>query len=164
MKTKRQLSKEKWYNSNPDYQKNYMIEYNKMLKEKKLQKKEEQLEKIMKEDLWFEIKGYNKKYFINQDLQILNTTSLRFLKVINNVNGYQYVSLDGELKLYHRIIGSIFVPNPLNKAEINHKDGNRWNNAISNLEWLSHAENIQYSFDNLGRKSNLLNWKYNKSK
>ena len=47
----------------------------------------------------------------------------------------------------HRIIAKAFIPNPLNKSEINHIDGNRQNNAISNLEWCTSSENKQHAWD-----------------
>lgn len=47
----------------------------------------------------------------------------------------------------HRIIAMTFIPNPENKLEVNHKDGNKLNNSIDNLEWCTHQENIQHSYD-----------------
>ena len=60
-------------------------------------------------------------------------------------NGYLTVSLSkngiGTTYLIHRMIGDAFILNTKNKAEINHKDGNKLNNSISNLEWVSSSEN-----------------------
>lgn len=51
--------------------------------------------------------------------------------------------------LVHRIVASTFLEDHLgDKITVNHKDGNRLNNNIENLEWLSRAENIQYGFEN----------------
>lgn len=46
----------------------------------------------------------------------------------------------------HRIIAELFIPNPSKLAEVNHKDSNPSNNKVQNLEWLSHKDNLQYSF------------------
>ena len=53
----------------------------------------------------------------------------------------------------HRIIASLFIPNPELKEEVNHKDCNKFNNSIENLEWVSGKENKEYAhkFGNAGR-------------
>ena len=47
----------------------------------------------------------------------------------------------------HRLIGIAFIPNPLNKSQINHIDGNKLNNSINNLEWVDAGENIRHAYD-----------------
>lgn len=44
----------------------------------------------------------------------------------------------------HRIIAITWLDNPLNLSEVNHKDGNKLNNAVDNLEWCSHKDNIKH--------------------
>ena len=48
----------------------------------------------------------------------------------------------------HRIIASIFIPNPNNLEQINHKDCNRKNNNVDNLEWVSQCQNWEYAQTN----------------
>jgi hypothetical protein len=64
--------------------------------------------------------------------------------------GYYMVSLSKNRKTVpqrvHRLIAINFIPNPENKPHVNHLDGDKLNNAISNLEWCTHLENMQHAF------------------
>lgn len=64
-------------------------------------------------------------------------------------------------KTIHRLVAQAFIPNPQNKSQVNHKDGDRCNNNISNLERCTNAENIRHSFAELGRRWSRY-WKYGK--
>ena len=51
--------------------------------------------------------------------------------------------------LVHRLVATAFIPNPLGLPVVNHKDGNKLNNAVSNLEWATYSDNMRHSWRNL---------------
>ena len=56
----------------------------------------------------------------------------------------------------HRIIASMFIPNPNNYSDVNHKNNNPSDNRVENLEWLSHKDNLEYGFTHGNRSRNEL--------
>lgn len=84
--------------------------------------------------------------------------SERILKPWTNKKGYFIVGL-GEKKgnrfLIHRLVAITFIPNPDNKPFINHKDGNKSNNKVENLEWVTAQENTRHAFDSGLHKNHL---------
>jgi hypothetical protein len=73
------------------------------------------------------------------------------LKQTPSSKGYLNVGLhfDGKIKRYrvHKLVAMVFIPNPEEKPFVNHIDGNKENNCVSNLEWCTHKENVQHSFE-----------------
>lgn len=71
--------------------------------------------------------------------------------------GYLYVKLwiDGKSKaaFIHRLVAQAFIPNPKNKPEVNHIDGNKHNNYVTNLEWVTSKENKNHA-----KRNNLSNY------
>lgn len=69
----------------------------------------------------------------------------KVLKPYKKNHGYYAVSLSKDGKWFtteiHRLVAKAFLPNPMNKKVVNHKDGNKLNNHIDNLEWTSYKEN-----------------------
>ncbi len=60
-------------------------------------------------------------------------------------NGYGYISLgrNGRFRA-HRLVAQTFIPNPNNLAEVNHKDKDKMNNSVENLEWMSRQQNAEH--------------------
>lgn len=90
-------------------------------------------------------------YYATKDGRIWSTKQNKYLKTRKNNKGYDLVniSIDGKVKTYsvHRLVAKAFLNNPKNLPTINHKDGNKTDNAVSNLEWTSQSDNELDAFD-----------------
>lgn len=66
-------------------------------------------------------------------------------------NGYAYINLrkNGETVRYyiHRLVAETFIPNPMNKPAVNHIDGDKLNNDVENLEWVTYSENSKHAIE-----------------
>ena len=92
-------------------------------------------------------------YYITEDGRVYSTRQsatpkLRKLSITDS--GYYHVGLKSEGKLsfqlVHRLVAKTFIPNPDNKPQVNHKDGNKLNNCVSNLEWVTPSGNMQHAY------------------
>lgn len=92
-----------------------------------------------------DILNYEGIYAADESGNVWSYKSKKFLKPFKSNTGYLQVALykDGIKKTYflHRLIAETFLPNPENKSQVHHIDGDRTNSALSNLQWATPEEN-----------------------
>lgn len=97
------------------------------------------------EEIWKDIKEYEGLYQVSNLGRVKRVTTGRILKGSKDRGGYLVVNLSknnsGSMKKIHRLVAQAFIPNPENKAEINHIDEDKTNNMLSNLDWMTRKEN-----------------------
>lgn len=127
------------------------------------------------EEIWKDIKGFEYKYQISNKGNVKikensyytmnmgemrkRTQKSKIMKPIENGYGYLKVSLTDENKkvsnnYIHRLVALHFIDNHCNKSQVNHLDGNKKNNNVNNLEWVSPKENIYHLVNELNFKPN----------
>lgn len=123
--------------------------------------------KIIKEEkgtstVWKDVPGYEGLYKVSDRGEIRSECGLwgaHYIDGFSQKNGYMKVALYKNKKKktfqIHRVVASAFLENPYKKEQVNHKDGNKKNNCVTNLEWCTQSENQIHAFKmglNRGRK------------
>ena len=132
----------------------------------------------MQKEIWKDVVGYEGLYQVSnfgrvKHISCVVTTSSnsvrsikeRMIKPRLQNNGYFLVDLYKNNRrkgmLLHRLVAETFIPNPLDLPCVNHKDSNRTNCRVENLEWCTVSYNEKYSYDNNNRRDKM-NWKHGK--
>ena len=97
-----------------------------------------------------QVKGFS-NYYISKDGTVTSKSGKRLRPFMDN-SGYLCVSLRKDGKSYtrrvHRLVGETYLKKIKGKNIINHKDGNKSNPHLDNLEYMSNAENTKHGYDN----------------
>ena len=111
----------------------------------------------MTEEIWRKVQEYD-------GYEVSNLGRLRsylhakqaYILKLDNCQRYSRIHLmqnkKGSRKMVHRLVAGAFIPNPLNKPQINHKNGSKKDNKVENLEWCTNSENQLHSYRVLGNK------------
>lgn len=123
---------------------------------------------MFKIEIWKDIEGYIGKYQISNlgrvkslkryikptsPNQKTKTCKEKILKTCIGSHGYYHVSLEGKKYCIHKLVAKAFIENKENFNCVNHKDGNKLNNSIENLEWCNYLYNVNHAFNNSLMKS-----------
>lgn len=97
------------------------------------------------------IHGYEEKYMVSNlgnvmSLNYQNTKRAKIMSPVKHHLGYLLVHLgQNKIKMVHTLVAEAFIPNPDGKKFVNHIDGNKSNNKVSNLEWVTSKENMNHA-------------------
>lgn len=103
----------------------------------------------MEIEKWYPINNYQGYYEITESGKVRSLSKRNFQNQISqrgDRGGYLSIRLSKQGKnkthFVHRLLAEQFIPNPTNRKFVNHKNGNKQDNSLTNLEWVTHQENV----------------------
>lgn len=119
-------------------------------------------------EIWKDVTGFEGFYKISNKGRLARFHSENTWKIMSfkNKSGW-YLTIQlvrkgrTDTKKIHRLVAEAFIPNPKNYPEVNHKDGNKQNNCVENLEWCTHKQNVIHSMGMHKHQCDKMNY-YNK--
>lgn len=112
---------------------------------------------VLKSEVWRDISGYETLYQISNygRVKSLGNSLARHEKILK-----QQLQRDGYTRVWlykkglkkkrfpvHRLVAKAFIPNPLEKEQVNHQNGDKQDNRLGNLNWMTHKENIAHAYE-----------------
>lgn len=102
------------------------------------------------EEIWKEVEE-NNDYLISSKGRVYSLKRKTYLKPHKNRDGYLRVWLyknnKKKMVFIHRLVACAYIPNPLNKPQVNHENGIKNDNRVENLSWMTRSENMKHCYD-----------------
>ena len=93
-----------------------------------------------------DVKGYEGIFKITTCGKLISVKSGKILKTSENKRGYLVYNSRGKRVRIHRAVAEAYLDNPCGLPVVNHKDGDKQNNSVYNLEWVTFSENTKHAY------------------